>query len=362
MTRVLFVTGEYPPLRGGIADYLARLRASLGKFGIDSAVLSSTGAEGADVSTVGDWTVRALPRIWDVIRRKRPDIVHIQYQAGAFGLAPVANALPRLIQTVCSIPAVTTFHDLRPPYLFPKAGRLRTLCVLRMARASSVVIVTNPADRLILDRRRISAWEIPVGPSLPQGHRAEAREETSVGFFGFPSREKGIVDLIEALATFPSDSRPSLVLVGAARPDQGWHRFLDDDLVDALAEARGVRVVRTGYLPEEEAAAVLAGLDLVCLPFPGGATPRSSALISVLEAGAPVVTTKPRDRQGLDELARMRQLRLATPGDIASLAREIAAVINARPAIDPLPERFQWESIAERHRDLYAAVLAGAAG
>ena len=46
----------------------------------------------------------------------------------------------------CGRGSCTTFHDLRPPYLFPKAGPLRDYVTHRLARASDAVIGTNGSD------------------------------------------------------------------------------------------------------------------------------------------------------------------------------------------------------------------------
>ena len=51
------------------------------------------------------------------------------------------------------VPVVVTFHDLRVPYLFPKAGRLRPAAVTHLARAAAGVIATDPADEAELKQR-----------------------------------------------------------------------------------------------------------------------------------------------------------------------------------------------------------------
>ena len=50
--------------------------------------------------------------------------MNIQYQTAAYGMSPFIHFLPDALRP---IPVVTTFHDLRFPYLFPKAGRAARL-------------------------------------------------------------------------------------------------------------------------------------------------------------------------------------------------------------------------------------------
>src|SRR5438132_1142704 len=62
-------------------------------------------------------------------------------------------------------PVAVTFHDLRPPYLFPKAGPLRDLSVRLMARAAHGVLCTEAADlrRLGGGRGRV---HVPLGSNV----------------------------------------------------------------------------------------------------------------------------------------------------------------------------------------------------
>jgi hypothetical protein len=72
-------------------------------------------------------------------------VVNIQYQPAAYNMNSAAiNFLPWRLKNV--VKTAVTFHDLRVPYLFPKAGRLRQTAVNFLARSADGVIATNPAD------------------------------------------------------------------------------------------------------------------------------------------------------------------------------------------------------------------------
>lgn len=353
--RILLVTGEYPPLRGGISDYTTLLREALAARGAESVVLTSPGAQGDDVLTVDGWdwsTLRAMRR---VISEHAIDVVHIQYQAGAFQMHPALNLLPVIAPGLLSRPVLTTFHDLRVPYLFPKAGRLRPAVILRMARASSTVIVTNPMDERTLSAARVAAERIPLGPSLPTpAHLPEP--SNTVGYFGFPSREKGYQQLVLALAGLARDVRPELLVVGADGP-AGIHGFLNPAETQQFAADHGVRLHRTGYLRPARAAAALASCGVIAFPFPAGATQRSSAMIATLAVGRPVVATADLERDDLGELAKLPQLRLIPAGDVSMLGATLRDALASPPSATPLPAAYQWASIAERHLALYRRVL-----
>jgi glycosyltransferase involved in cell wall biosynthesis len=213
------------------------------------------------------------------------------------------------------------------------------------------VIVTNPQDERTLMAARIDSVRIPLGPSLPLP--AQATEPTNtVGYFGFPSREKGYQQLVLALAALPPDERPELLLVGANAPS-GVHGFLSPDETAQFAADHGVRLRRTGFLRPQRAVDALASCAATAFPFPGGATQRSSALIATLELGRPIVSTVVPERDDLGALAQLPQLVLIPPGDIGNLAQTLRASIAQPPTPAPLPEEFSWQGIASRHLGLY---------
>ena len=73
------------------------------------------------------WNWGCWRSLLKLIRRTEPAVVHVQYQAAAYAMHPAINLWPRrLRQLGARRPrSAVTFHDLKVPYLFPKAGRLR---------------------------------------------------------------------------------------------------------------------------------------------------------------------------------------------------------------------------------------------
>jgi glycosyltransferase involved in cell wall biosynthesis len=350
---VLFITGEYPPLPGGVGDYTARLAAALEALGARVSVLARHGAAGERVRTVARWGWRTPYRA--ALDAAGAKIAHIQYQAGAFDMHPAINLLPRRL----SVPTVTTVHDLLPPYLFPKAGRLRGALLRDMAAHSAAVIVTNAADERALARRGVRAARIPIGPNLPPPI-LPAQVGNSVAFFGFPARSKGIEALIAALGALPASCRPPLTLIGPDGAPDAANDHLSRAEVDRLAADAHVTLIRTGYLTPQAASDALAAARVIALPFADGASLRSGSLLAALQVGRPVVTTAPVDLDDLGALAALPQLRLAPRGDRAALAGVLRAALAAAPCNAPLPNEFNWDAIARRHLALYAALRRGA--
>lgn len=381
--RVLFVTGEYPPMRGGIGDYTAQLVAALPATGWEPAVLTmraTYAVEDARVfPTLERWDWGALRAVRQVLAETGAEIVHIQYQTGAFAMHPVINLLPWLLQGRRRAPwVVTTFHDLRTPYLFPKAGPVRRCANHLLATGSHRLIVTNERDRATLARNprlegRISL--IPIGSNLPSAprdlDRGATRErlgiaegECAIGFFGFLTPDKGVDDLIDALAQLPARRRVRLVILGGTLSDTDAANAAYQRAVLARLEQAAVPVSVTGYLAPEQAADALAALDLVVLPFRSGASLRNGTLIAAVRSGTAVLTTDPVFGDSLAPLAGGESVWLVPPNDVTALARAISLLLDDPALRARLAEAAQtaagalaWEQIAARHGELYASLL-----
>ncbi|HSR29870.1 MAG TPA: hypothetical protein VLY63_04830, partial [Anaerolineae bacterium] len=78
--RVLFVTGEFPPMQGGVGDYTREIGLALCDLGCEVQVASSTLAgpvSGLAVHPIIErWSWNCWGTLLQLIRRQRPDVVH----------------------------------------------------------------------------------------------------------------------------------------------------------------------------------------------------------------------------------------------------------------------------------------------
>lgn len=392
-TRVLLVTGEYPPTIGGVGDYTATLAAHLRGAGAEASVLTGVGAAQPDDlavrRTVPDWGVRGWPAIGRAIATTRPDLVHIQYQAGAFAGRGGIIALPWWLARRTDLPVVVTFHDRCVPYLFPKAGPLRPLALRALARGGAAAIATNGDDWAALRADPQIARHlhlIPIGsniPALPAVERSAARAATRaalgvgpdtavIAYFGLVSASKGVALLLDAAADAAAHGLTDfrlLLIGGEASATDGEGFGVNGDLAGALG-ARGLtaRAIVTGALPAQAVAAHLAASDLVALPYRDGASWRRGSLLAALAAGVPTITTVPQsgyDAAGaLPTLTDGADVALVPPGDVRALAAAIGRLASspadrARLAVggQAVAARSDWSMITNAHLDLYAGLL-----
>lgn len=360
--KVLFVTGEFPPRIGGVGDHVARLAGGLTAHGLTCFVATesrSADDPAAGIHAVaGRYPLHAVVHTLQIVRRVRPDVIHLHYQAGAFArpgellvLARALNAPGRTSRLV------VTFHDLLQPYLFPKAGPLRRRVVRGLARSAHAAIYVDELDR----RQAVahgygeanSRW-IPAGPTIEPsadtGSRSAARDclgleanDFIVGFFGFRQRSKGIGVLADALRRPElGDPRTLLALIGAASPETSSRR--SEPPVPASTFA-GVRLVDTGEQPPERISRWLVACDVIALPFIDGLSARRGSYMNAVAHGVPVVSTPPPSEGmvdvGADESA------FTPSGDAGALAAELAAIRD-----DPARRRqlaHGSQAIASRH-------------
>ena len=397
--RVLLISGEYPPMEGGVADFTHLLGKELVALGAEVHVLTSTraapGGEGgrsaptASQSSCGlcchplmsSWRWWPLyATVGRLCRELNPDIVNIQYQTAAYGMHPAINFLPWVFRMSRRCAFVVTFHDLLVPYLFPKAGRMRWGVNLALARACQGVIVTN-----VQDQERLSAYPwmprlelIPIGSNIPcvppsDYDRALWRRRWGVDedtlllcYFGFLNASKGGEELIAALdILWRSGRRTSLLMIGGTvgASDPTNRAYLE--AVKRSIRERGLeeRVIWTGYTPPEEVSASFLSADICVLPYRDGASFRRGSFMAALAHGMPIVTTWPQGsvpqlRDGENVLLVPPQDPQALGAAILRLADDVALRRRLQAGARALAAEFDWRRIAARTLEVYHA-LAG---
>src|SRR5512142_765596 len=119
--RIGFVTGEYPPMQGGVGAFTRELAAAMTAQGHEVHIFTDERAKHSSepsiqvTGMVRDWNWGSLVQARRWAQANRLDMVNIQYQAAAFRMAPFVHLLPSRLN---GFPTVTTFHDLLVPYLF----------------------------------------------------------------------------------------------------------------------------------------------------------------------------------------------------------------------------------------------------
>jgi len=417
--KVCLISGEFRPMQGGVGDFTYEVGRALRDLGAAVTVLTSTAAGPAR----NEGGLRVEPRLarwgwhswWTILRmaeEMKADVLNIQYQAAAYGMHPAINLLPLRLRVWKQRPrVVVTFHDLKVPYLFPKAGRVRWWVVLALARWSDAVIVTNEEDleTLLQSPPSPAPYLIPIGsniePSPPADYDRDAwrarwgvgPEDILLSYFGFLNESKGGEILVRALGEVvkpalsrsPERSegsvegmaegqgcRARLLMVGGKWGSSDPTNLAYARRVETLIDELGLSewVMWTGYTPQEEVSANLLASDICVLPYRDGASFRRGSFMAALVHGLPIVTTHCARLPKSDRLKSVasphlpglrdgENVLLVPPGDAVALAEAIARLADSPELRQRLGQgaketskAFGWDSIAEKTFEIYHAI------
>ncbi len=380
--RILFITGEYPPQPGGVGDYTQRLAQTLALAGYE--VVTLTAAQGRwrlwQATSSGDkalptprngasWRLLAAVRLAKIVRRFRPTWCHIQYQTGAYNLQIGVNMLPLLLRRT-GIATAITYHDLLPPYLFPKAGPVRNWVTLLPARSATAVVATNPEDEATLRAAGVQPRLIPIGaniePSLPPDYHRDAwrthlgvtANEALIGYFGLLSPGKGIDLLIDVVADQP---HWHLLIIGGGATSPTDRAYAESVQQRLTTTGLHHRVIVTGHVTAPQVSAYLSACDVIALPFRDGASLRRGSLLAALAHGCVIVTTPPASAATAAALTGAVQFAAAQPDALTTAIGGLLANPVARTRLSEaartVARRFDWQLIAAAHSEMYQTLV-----
>ena len=241
---------------------------------------------------------RSFWGLYRLMSREKYDIVHVH--------TPVAAGVGRLAAAFARTPVVIYtahgfyFHDRMKPWAYRATvwaerllGRVTDMVFTQSAEDAQTAAAQQicPADRIEwisngVDVRRFR----PAADTTAVRREFGVRDhEAVVGFIGRMVREKGVLELLEALK-LTAQRVPNLVLLIAG--DNAAAKDRDRDTARIVSEHLGdadlpYRVVFTGFIDEIDR--MMQAVDVFCLPSYREGMPRS--IIEAMACGKPVVAT-----------------------------------------------------------------------
>ena len=378
--RIGILTGEYPPMPGGIGAHCRVLAKTLAQQGHAVYVLSHHEALNSDddlhvTPAIKRWTPQSLRTIKRWVKEQSLDVLNMHFQTAAYGMSPWVHFIPRYVN---HLPVITTFHDLRFPYLFPKAGRLRDWIVMYLAKSSDGIIVTNHADYEPIKHLHPSKI-IPIGSSIPQnlpdGYQRQAwRNQWGIGendflltHFGFVKHIKGVDILIETLAQLKQEQCPAKLLMIGQRVntiDTMEDAYLAQ--LDSQIERLGLTddVQWTGYADAQSISAYFDMADVAVFPFRDGVSYRHSSFIAAIEHECAIVTTQPQ--MPIETFVHGGNMCLFPVDDTKALTATLHELYEndtlkrqLQAGAKQLKALFDWQAIAHEHVQFFQQFLEG---
>jgi glycosyltransferase involved in cell wall biosynthesis len=345
MATLHIVTPEYPPARGGVADYTHLIARELAQTGEDVHVWCPPSgrrerADGFEVhAECGQFRAADLMHVNGLLDRfESPRRLLVQWVPHGYGFRTMNlpfccwlwNRARRGDQVELMV------HE---PYLAFGEGtrqnaaavvhRVMTIVLLQAARKVWVAI---PAWELkwrpyTLGRAIPFAW-LPVPsslrPTIPHETEAVKRKLRAdsrplvghLGTYGPP-----IAPLLDEVLTelLRRTKRPNVILIGA-----GSEQFLSSFV--ARHPGWAPRVSATGFLTNTDLAAHIAACDVLVQPYPDGISSRRTTAMAALHLGVPVVTTAGKLTEPLWQSSQA--VRLSEVGDWPSLVSHIEDLLS----------------------------------
>ncbi len=384
LARILTLTTEFPPFRGGIGAValgLARGAAGLGHdvtvfapdFHKDNAAADAAlpfavrRFEGKSISVVStDGIIAHTRRMHRVIREVAPDVVHAIDPASQMALAMLARL--RLIGRHFSTVHGTELLRYRRE-LFPRLwmhGALR--------RATSVCAVSHAVRDRLLDTFRCDPARVFVSyPGIAEAWMRSAASDRDVVRAGLEAGEgdvvlltlarrvpeKGHLEVLDALSRLPEALRRRMLYVVAGSGPDGYAETLV-----RTAAGSALRLRLAGHVTDDEAIALMDGADLFVMLSRETETRMEGLGLAYIEAAARSLPSLARDTGGVRDAVLAGETGILLPAD-ADAGRTTAAIerlasdASLRARLGAAARRFGSAFTHERHaREVYDRFLA----
>jgi glycosyltransferase involved in cell wall biosynthesis len=354
-------------MKCGVGDYTNRLVNALkDNTDIDVSVLSSLmevairpfGHPEADYA-MPTWGLKGLRCFMSMMRRIKPDVVHIQFPTQGYASAISALTwIPCICRVLFRVPVVLTWHEYVPRNT-PNVLR----CMYGMIAGASALVVVRPDYSLTMPKpMRLLLGKAPIRyipnvsnvptVTLTADERQTLRDRLGCGLskiiahFGFVFPHKG-TDLLFQIA---DPARHHLLLIGELSDRDDYQaRVLQ---LAATPEWKG-KVTFTGFVETEKAARLLAVADAVVFPFISGGGLWNTSLHAAACQGTFALVTSV-EKNGYDSAANIYYARPQAVDELKQALADYAGVRNPRP----IDAKDSWRALAAAHETLYRS-LAG---
>ena len=385
------VSTEYPPMPGGVGRYTAILTRELRKLGFDVYVACNDKGKG-EFSGISPGNVKNSDVLLEIVDKIKPDVVHIQFEPGMYGLI-IDTKDPRKSGTYidsfyrkCKTPITTTFHSgytltqwMNQASLIKKSGRIGRLGIpLRFLIRFWKYFLNYKAfknlnkDKLGLSRAGIvfscymsnilgggrviyhgAEPSIPPNPenkrnaksmfSLPQDGRIALA-------LGFKTSTKGwdIIKKIDIPSGWRIVINSSKSYYNTENYDEKWH---EDNNNNSNNNKNNIIDLQRGLLSEEELSMLFYAADVVILPYK--VTAGSGVMFDALAHGLPFIATnlgffKEFAALGLGMTVKRDPSEFSN--GIKNLDRNYS---NYTKSINAFKQKLKWDFVASQHASIY---------
>src|SRR5215210_5193958 len=412
--KILVVSGEYPPMKGGVGRYTKNLvHAIAKKSDVEvSVAISGSGGGGAAAAVNSDPSQdsnnvtlyrgavrkgdkRNSDRLLQIVSEIKPDVVNIQYERGLYEVdTTIRHTFWRLVHgstmdrfyRMCPVPTVSTLHTVFPKdeysaYVKDKAlrkeGRFGFLPLpLRAAirrwvmeqRYDLLLNVVSQSDGIISPARTLQevvrrgtfiyhgaepAFELSSPSSAAMNYKNEFRKD-----FGLP------LDKMLLLAFGYSGSYKGFDVLDSLGLPESWslvvkqtkhERGLEKPIEIGKNNGENVISLNLGYLDDSSMSKLFFACDAIIFPYKIVSV--SGVMFDALAHGLPFIAS---DLRFFKEFADMG-LGIVCKRNMQSFERSISTLALAydeyKTRVAQFRSKLRWSNIAEKHIEFFSSLI-----
>jgi glycosyltransferase involved in cell wall biosynthesis len=373
-------------MSGGIGRYTYNLKKNLVEMGLRVQVVCD-GRGSGEFSGIAQHNDRNSEILLDLVDEINPDVVHVQYEPGLYGLkldmfnpAKTSTNIDSFYKS-CKVPIVTTFHSAYP---------------FRQWMSLPIPIYELPQDHYLIkgSKRMISYWTRLI--NYRSFHRLNtqklAQSAAGIVFSEFMSRALGdegchlifhggerqnlgsdqIKSEIKKSYSIPEHGRIALAL-GYATATKGWDIIEKMDIPDHWTivinpskngssneeyhmgtKKRNLINLHMDFLSEEQLSALFSCADAVILPYK--VSSGSGIMFDGLSYGLPFVATQ---LPFFEEFA-VRGLGITVKRNAEAFSKALVDIDTSYDKylkkISDFKKEIAWQEVAKRHAELYSQI------
>jgi glycosyltransferase involved in cell wall biosynthesis len=406
--KILVVSGEYPPMKGGVGRYTQNLVHAIAKrttvevclaISGDTNVTSHRDEESSNVTIYRGVTrkgdKRNSDRLLQIVSETKPDIVNIQYERGLYEIdTTLKHTLWRLAHgstldrffKLCPVPTVSTLHTVFPEdeyrtYIKDRAlrkeGRFGFLPQgLRAAirtwvmeqRYDLLLRIVSQSDGIISPAKTLQ--EVVGGgtviyhgaqpsiefrsPSCPIDRKQEFRKEFGLPIdrrlllaFGYAGSYKGFDVLSNLVLPHGWD-----LVVKQTKHERGVERPVD---VKSNERENNIISLNLGFLDDTTMSKLFFACDAIIFPYK--IVSISGVMFDALAHGLPFVAS---DLRFFKEFANMG-LGIACKRDTKAFEESLSTLVlkfdEYKARVEQFSPQLRWSNIANQHMEFFSALI-----
>ena len=376
------VSTEYPPMLGGVGHYTGKLVSSLRRQGLEVLVVCNEEGEG-EVKGISPYNTNNSEVLLKLIKDLHPDLVHVQYEQGLYGmhLDPLD---PRRTKTniesfynQCKVPIVSTFHSA---YTFRQWMRLIVPLESKFLGSFGTALgmgydfwthLINHQSFTFLIKRKIGpnrygivfskymANLIPgthliyhgAEPSIQAVSKKDARR-----VFALPEDGKLILALGFKTATKGWD------LINKVKVKEGWKIVVNGSKNHYNIERHSAKYaspkvieLHRGFLNDEELSLLFFASDALILPYK--VTSGSGVMFDGLAHGVPFISSDIEFFREFSDMGLGISVR-RNPAEFSKALLTLEQNLGEyKIAVEKFRKNLLWEEVAKKHATLYNLVV-----